>query len=131
MSAIPMTAPAISPRSAPSARARNAPIFGARSGAATFQMVAVRLLVFGMIMAVAYGFSSLAGQTMMEQARREGIRSQERARQARMDVSILRQRVDRLTSMKSIDGWALSHGMVQQGAVAQFAKEDKKVASLH
>jgi hypothetical protein len=54
--------------------------------------------------------SGLTGQVMMEKARREGIRAAVRAREARTAEALLRTRVTELTSMSSVQDWALAHG---------------------
>jgi hypothetical protein len=93
-----------------------------------FMTKAVALTV---VAAAAYGASTLAGQTMMEQARREGLRAQERSRQARMDVGLLRERVARLSSMKTIENWAAMSGMSQERQVKVLPEEPIRVAALH
>ncbi len=123
MSAIPLVRPQIG-------SIRQHAIARNRAVGQSVQSVAVMSIAFLLIALGAYGFSSLAGQTMMEQARREGIRAQERARQARMDVALLRQRVDRLTSMKSIEAWAESRGMQTPEGRILKAMEAKKVDTV-
>lgn len=130
MSAVPVMAPPTMPRPVQRPRQRAESPVAARRQSNVMQVVLMRSMLFGLLVAIAYGASSLAGQTIMEQARREGIRSQERARQAKMDVAVLRQRVDRLSSFRAIESWALSHGMTQQNAVRPFAHEGTKVAKL-
>lgn len=68
--------------------------------------IAANLVGLALIAILAFAASSLAGQTMMEDARREGLRAQERARKARMDVAALRRHVDRLTSMRAVEHWS-------------------------
>lgn len=70
---------------------------------------------------VTYGFSCLAGNSLMEYARRDSIRAAERTKAARADVARLRARVDRLTTMSAVDRWAESRGFVPpEGLPAQI-----------
>ena len=59
---------------------------------------------------VTYGASSLAGQVMVERARRMEITARERAREARKTEASLRARVDMLKSPGAIEEWATRHG---------------------
>jgi hypothetical protein len=80
-----------------------------------------RVLAFGLIASVAYLGGGLAGQVMLEQARREGLWARERAREARRAEAFLRKRVDDLSSFTAIHRWAASHGFVApEGARGSF-----------
>lgn len=81
--------------------------------------IASRSAVFGIIAGIAFMSSSMLGQVMVEQARREGIRSMERAREARKMEALLRTRLDVLTNLTSIEVWAKSHGMLAPEQLAQ------------
>lgn len=70
------------------------------------------IALFGMVVAVTFGFSTLAGHSFMEHARREAIRAGERTRIARADLGRLRSRLERLTTMKSVDDWSKTRGFV-------------------
>jgi len=81
----------------------------ARTNPALF--IATRAIVFGVICLFTYATSSLAGQVMVEKARRQGIAAKERAIEARRAEATIRERVDSLTSARSIEEWALAHGL--------------------
>lgn len=81
--------------------------------------VGQRLAVFATIAGVAFMCSSLLGQVMVEQARREGIRAMERAREARKMEAVLRSRLDVLTNLTSVEEWAKSKGMLAPEQQAQ------------
>ena len=89
-----------------------------RSAASTLN----RFLAFGTIACASYLVSSLAGQVMVEKARREGIRAVGRATSARKVEEELNKRLNQLTSLQSIQGWAKAHQfftpaeLVQAGA---------------
>jgi hypothetical protein len=59
--------------------------------------------------------ASLIGNVMVEKARRDGIRSMERARFAARESAALREQVQALTSPKAIDDWAKANGFVAAG----------------
>lgn len=52
---------------------------------------------------------SLAGQVLVEKARRDSISASGRARAATREIATLRQRVQDLTSSRSIEEWALAN----------------------
>lgn len=72
------------------------------------------------VAAVAWGAvfvtSSLVGNATLEKIRVERIRSQERAHQARTEISRLRVELDAAQSVESVDRWARAEGMVLSGA---------------
>lgn len=91
---------------------------------------------FSAVIAVSYGVSSLAGNTLMEKARREGLNAQARSRQAKMDVALLRDRIERLTSMQSVEQWASFRGFVSPDQLfaiqaRQAAAEEQMGARVH
>lgn len=75
-------------------------------------MLAAKILSFAIIAAAVFIGSSLFGQVMVEKARREGLQAIERARAARKAESVLRQEVDGLSSLGSVESWAASHSFV-------------------
>lgn len=86
-------------------------------------LLAARLLSFAIVAAAVFIGSSLFGQVMVEKARREGLQAIERARAARRAESVLRQEVDGLGSLGSVEAWAASHSFVTpEGAVNGVAK---------
>ena len=64
------------------------------------------------VTAVAFSAFSLAGQVMVEKARREGISATARAQSSARDIADLRAEVQDLSSSKSIDDWATANGFV-------------------
>lgn len=71
---------------------------------------ATSCVVFTAVAVVTFGFSTLLGHSMKEGARRTAIRSQERAKIARADVSRIRGRFERLTTMRAVDEWSKFNG---------------------
>ena len=67
--------------------------------------------------------SWLVSSTLHEQARRQTMEARERERAARHDVTFLRQRVDRLTSVAEIDLWASSRGFVGPTTAIEEARD--------
>ena len=72
---------------------------------------------FAIIAGISFGTISLAGQVMVEKARREGIRAMERARQTSRDIAELRGEVQDLASSRSIDDWAAANGFIPTESV--------------
>jgi hypothetical protein len=72
----------------------------------------VKSVSFILIALMVYLSSSLFGQVMVEKARREGIRATIRAREARKAESVLRRRLDSLTSLSAVEEWAGTHGFL-------------------
>ena len=72
--------------------------------------------------------SSLLGQVMVEKARREGLRAAERSREARKVEAVLRQRIDYLGSLGTVEAWATSHNFVAPDGVIQPAQQVARVA---
>jgi len=56
---------------------------------------------------------------MKENARQEAIRAGQRAKSARLDVGRIRKRLERLTTMKSVDAWTRDNGFVASYAVSK------------
>lgn len=104
MSAIPVPGPRTRTRPIPRTRAKSTANHAVRDSLLNYT------LAFGLLFGLTYGASSLLGQTMMEQARREGLQARERAQTARKDVAVLRQRVERLVGMRSVEQWATVRG---------------------
>lgn len=72
--------------------------------------VAVYSLFFAILVGITWIVSSLAGNVMVEKARRECIQSAKRAREARSSVVVLRRSIDSMTTYSAISDWATSHG---------------------
>lgn len=61
---------------------------------------------------VAFGFSTLLGCSLQETAKRDALRANSKAKQARADVSRIKTKADRLATLKEIDQWAQENGFV-------------------
>ncbi len=59
--------------------------------------------------------SSVLGNTMLEKARRDRIRAVERTKDGREEVSRLRRVLNGMTSMESVDRYAMANGLVLSG----------------
>lgn len=68
--------------------------------------------LFVSVMVVTFGVSSLLGHSLKENARHNAIKAGERATAARADVARIRKRVEKLSTMKSVDEWSILRGMV-------------------
>jgi uncharacterized membrane protein len=126
MSAIPILEPimepaAHQPRSSFATHAAPAPVVITRrrskSKAKTISMteVGTSVIAFVIVAGIASFFVSLSGNVMVEAARRDSIRSTEKARYAARQSAILREQVQGLTSAKAVDDWAKSNGFIAAG----------------
>jgi hypothetical protein len=88
----------------------------------------VRGILFGLVIVAVYLASSLTGNVMMEKARREGLRAQERAQAAKKTEAGLRQSIDAMTGITAVGEWALAHGFRAPEQLAQPPKGDGFVA---
>jgi hypothetical protein len=82
-----------------------------------------RSMVFAFFASAAFLGTTLGGHVMVEKARREGIRAVERSFAASRDATSLRQRVEVLTSEKSIEDWARLNGFVASDLAAKPSSE--------
>lgn len=89
-----------------------------------------RLAAYAGAALLAFVASSLAGQALTESARRDALRATERARAAMADVALLRERVDRLSSVDSLESWAALRGFALPEAASAPPQEGVRVASL-
>lgn len=90
--------------------------------------IATRAAWFGILVAVTYLASSLSGNVMMEKARREGLRAQDRAQAAQKAEFVLRQSIDAMTGLSALHDWALGHGFKAPEQLAQPPKGNAVVA---
>ena len=74
--------------------------------------IAGQLVGFTVITGIAFASFSLAGQVMVEKARRDGIRANARALQSSRDIAELRGEVQDLSSSRSISDWAAASGFI-------------------
>src|SRR5688572_33048980 len=137
MSAIPATGPSTTTTERRQHRSRSEPERRparrvmtrrqARDRSATWAKVTGFVIIAGLT----FMASSLAGQVMVEKARREGLRASERAREARKVEAVLRQKIDYLGSLGTVEAWATSHNFVAPDGVIQPAQQVTRVASAH
>ncbi|MFI5386469.1 MAG: hypothetical protein ACHQ50_10160 [Fimbriimonadales bacterium] len=106
MSAVPVHKPIIITRPKPQLRVEQ----GTRPSVAS--VVLARSAVFCMLSLCTFYGSSLAGQVMVEKARRDGISAVQRAKEAVKEDLLLRSQVQSLTRASAIDAWAEENGMV-------------------
>jgi hypothetical protein len=90
-------------------------------------IVAGRFLLLVLVGFLTYGASSLMGNTMLEDARRSAIRSKERAREMRLQVTLLSRQNDRLSNMHAIESWAGLRGFARLGNTVDPMAEDRRV----
>jgi hypothetical protein len=113
MSAVPVQKPIIVTRPKPQLRVEQ----GVRPS--TLSRVASRAVVFGVLTVGVFFASSLAGQVMVEKARRDGIRASQRLKSASKEQAILRDRVLSMTRASSVSAWAQENGFVSLDTVAE------------
>lgn len=70
---------------------------------------------FVVVASMAFVASSVAGNVLLEQARRDRINSVERVNSARLEVARLRIELNGLTSMAAVDRWAQANRMHLSG----------------
>ncbi len=111
MSAVPVQKPIIIARPKPQLRVEvgTRPSVGSKATA--------RTVIFGVLMFSVFFSSSLAGQVMVEKARREGMRMIERSRATSKEVGLLRDQVQSMTRASAIDAWAQANGLVAPEAL--------------
>jgi|GEM_PF-2419979 len=116
MSAVPVHKPIIiaRPKAKPELRVEQ----GTRPSVLT--LILSRAALFTLLTLGIFFASSLAGQVMVEKARRDGLRAVERNKAAIKDVARIRDRVQELTSSAAIQQWAeINHFIPPEGLVAE------------
>jgi cell division protein FtsL len=83
---------------------------------------------FAFVTAVAFSTFSLAGQVMVEKARREGIRAEALAQETSREIADLRGQVQDLSSSKTIDDWAIANGFIPTESVPKATGVSQNVA---
>lgn len=86
-------------------------------------IVLSRAMMFACIALGTFLVSSMCGQVMVENSRREGLRAVSRLKEARKAESILRRRLDALTSLASIESWSKAHGYFPPDVLVQPQKK--------
>lgn len=100
----------------------------AKSRSKSASLLASRMLVFSVVAFCTYLASSMAGQVMVEKARRDGIAAQRRATDAKRTEGGLRSRINELTGFTAMDTWALGHGFVAPDRPSLPSQEVTRVA---
>jgi hypothetical protein len=77
------------------------------------------MALFIAVVLLTFFASSLAGHVAVEKARREGLRALERAKEARKAEVVLRNRVDLLTGIRSVETWSAANGFAPAVAAQQ------------
>lgn len=80
-------------------------------------------------MALTYFSSALAGQVLVEKARREAIRSGERTRAALNALDPLKLEIRRVNDATVIEKWAAANGYVAPDWAAAPSSKEKDVAT--
>ena len=93
------------------------------------QVFFANVLLFTMATTVTFGFSTLLGYSMKEAARHQAIRDGDRAKSARADMSRIKSRIERLSTLRAVDEWSQLKGFVTTFQVAKAA-ETARPASL-
>jgi hypothetical protein len=73
-------------------------------------------MMFVGIVGATYCISSLAAHLLMEKVRREDLRTQEKIREMKLEVTSLRKEVDHVTSLASLEKWASLRGYVHDSS---------------
>ena len=101
-----------------------------KSKAAAASRVLALAMTFVVVSASTYLASSLFGQVMLENARREGIVAQRRATEAKRSEVLLRARINELTGFSNLESWAVSHGFIAPDQPAVPSGDVTRVAQL-
>lgn len=81
-----------------------------RAAASPVSSLVGRAVAFSLLAGLAYASSSLVGQVMAEGARQQRITAIGRADEARAAEDILRQRIEAMSSVSAVEGWAIARG---------------------
>lgn len=119
MSAVPISRPHIDTR--PSLRV----VTGTRPSVAS--QCVKGLLAFSALAILTFGASSLGGHVMVEKARRDGIRANQRLNAARTAQATLVRQIEALSSEKDLIVWAKRNGFVAPD-MAVKSSGDSRVA---
>lgn len=114
MSAQPVYRPTerVERRNSSTTRRRRRTVRRRSSGTNISNIILAQAILFLVISASTYGFFTLLGHSLKEQARHESIRANGRTRVALNDLSRIRSRVGRLVSMRIVDDWSKQKGFV-------------------
>lgn len=88
-------------------------------------------VTFGVLFGLTFFSSSLAGQVMVERARKDLTETSRRTSEAKKAESLIQTRVNLLTSADRIEEWAMTHGMVASDGLGQTAMVRSDGANIH
>lgn len=74
--------------------------------------ICAQCIGFALVTIVVFTLSTLVGNSLSEQSRREAITARERTRSAQNDLTIQRQRLDEGQRLASVERWALDRGFL-------------------
>lgn len=120
MSAIPVPGLLPFPRRRSSAEA--APRLTAHRWNETFGRAKALLALFVVVTILTFGASGLAGNMMLERARKSGEAARERLAGATGRETVLRQRLEAITNPRAIEEWALEHGFASPERLAALSE---------
>jgi hypothetical protein len=93
-------------------------------------VILTRAVLFSCLAAATYLVSSISGQVLLENARRDGIAAQRRASEAKRAEVSLRARINELTGFTNLENWALAHGFVAPDRPVEPSGGTTRVAQL-
>ena len=96
----------------------------------TFQAVVSKTALLVCIAVGTYGASTMSGQVMVEQSRRDGQRALSRTQTAERMETALRARLDDLLRPDVIDAWAKDHGFVPHDIAPSAASPERPAGTL-
>jgi hypothetical protein len=86
-------------------------------------------MVFGVVAIFVFGSSSLAGQVMVEKARRDGIRANQRLRAAMSAQTTLSRQIEVLSNDRDLVLWAKRNGFVAPELVPQSSGKSRVIVA--
>jgi len=86
------------------------------------------VVAYGVITLAVFGASSLTGHVMVEKARREGIRANQRLVAATAAQVVLTKQIEALSDEKDLEQWATRNGFVAPTSGTQTSSKNVVVA---
>lgn len=123
MSAVPISKPYIESQPRPQLRVE------VGTGPSLARQIVGSLIAFSLVMLLTVGVSSLAGQVMVEQARRDGIRANQRLHSAISAQATLAKQIEVLSNSRDLEQWALRNGFVAPESQVGTSLKNVVVAS--
>ncbi len=100
-----------------------------KSGANVAHVVAMKALMFVLVLAMTSVASTLTGQYLVEKSRTQSMDAYSRAKIAIQSEKDIQRKLDVLRSAASIEDWALSHGFRPADGLGQTSKVVDRVAA--